>query len=83
MRGTYDNFQDMNHLDMGFIWIFIFWCGGVSVFFFCVDLNVNVYVVSCECFVCVFHVDIMFVCFEKKNQYSSNMNFKLKYIVIV
>jgi len=32
--------------------------------------------VSCECFVCVFHVDTMF--FEKKIQYSSNMNFKQK-----
>ncbi len=33
----------------------------------------------CACFMCVFRVNIMFVCFfYKKNQYSSNMNFKLK-----
>jgi hypothetical protein len=52
------------------------------VFFFVWGVSVNVYVASCGCFVCVFHVDIMFVCFLNLFQYSSNMNFKLKYIVI-
>jgi len=53
--GTYDNFQDKNHLDMGFVWIFVcifvFLCERLCVFFVC----------RCECkclccFVWVFHV---------------------------
>jgi len=79
--GTYDNFQDKNHLDRGFVWIFVcifvFLCEGLCVFFVC----------RCECkclccFVWVFHVNIMFVCLFIY-QYNLNMNFKLKFIVIV
>jgi hypothetical protein len=51
--------------------------------FFCVGVSVSVYVAWCECFMCVFRVDIIFVCLKKKHQYGSNMNLKLKYIVIV
>jgi hypothetical protein len=67
--GTYDNFQNKNHLDMGFVWIFVWifiiFCG-LNVFF-CASVNVSVYVVSCGCFVCLFRVDIMFVCFFFNN----------------
>jgi hypothetical protein len=53
--GTYDNFQDKNHLDICFFHVEDFVC------FFCASVNVSVYVTLCECFVCVFYVDIMFI----------------------
>ncbi len=40
--GTYDNFQNMNRLDMVFVWIFVFLCETLNVFF-CTGMNVNVY----------------------------------------
>jgi hypothetical protein len=58
----------------------IFVCGTHFSAFFCASVGASVYVASCECFMCVFRVNIMFL---KKNQYSSNMNFRLKYIVVI
>jgi len=66
---TYDNFQYNNHVNMGFIWIFIFLCERLSDFFY-VDVSVNV--------LCVFWVHIMFVCFLKKNSIYLKYEFQTK-----
>jgi uncharacterized membrane protein YesL len=61
MCGTYDNFQNKNCLGMGFVWIFVFLCGGLMCFF-SASVSVSVYVTLCGCFMCVFRVDIVCVC---------------------
>jgi hypothetical protein len=48
---------------INWIWVsfeYLFFCVEDLICFFCVGVNVNVYVVSCGCFVCVFCVDFFF-----------------------
>jgi hypothetical protein len=80
MCGTYNNFQDKNHLGMGFIWILFFCVEDLVFFLVCVLVCVFILLclgASCVCFMWIFCLYV----FLKKNQYNSNINFKLKYIV--
>jgi hypothetical protein len=60
-------------VSFGYLFRYLFFCVEDLVCFFGVGVNVSIYVASCGCeckclccFVWVFHVDIMFICFLKK-----------------